>query len=196
MVAITRALAALCSLAIAVPAGATTSTSVAIFNPWASSGLRHGFLVSGKVRGSCRMHSLVSERPDAWRCNAGDDMYDPCFARSPHTYTVVCAEGAFSKRITLMTVAAPLTDTVKLTGELWGLRLRGAPWGLRLIGGDTCVFAQGATDAVAGVRLNYACAKSGWIIGVPNRSTELWTARTVDWPSKHVTKVRIATAIF
>jgi hypothetical protein len=191
-------LLSLCSLTIAltVPALATTSTNVATFNPWASSGLRYGFTVSGNVKGSCGIHSLVSERPDAWRCSADDDMYDPCFARSPHAYVVACAEGPFSKRITLMTVTTPLTDTVKLTGKLWGLRLRGAPWGLRLVNGDTCVFAQGATDAVAGERLNYACREAGWIIGVPDRATALWTARSVDWPNKHVTKVLIATAAF
>jgi hypothetical protein len=197
-VAMTRVLAALCALAIALalPAGATTSTRVAIFNPWASTELRHGFVVSGNVKGACGMHSLVSQRPDAWRCYADDDMYDPCFARSSHTYTVACAEGPFSKRITLMTVTAPLTDTVILTGKLWGLRLRGGPWGLRLVSGDTCVFAQGATDAVAGERLNYACRKTGWIIGVPDRLAPIWTARTVEWPNKHVTKVSIATAVF
>jgi hypothetical protein len=123
-------------------------------------------------------------------------MYDPCFAESPRAGTVACAEGAFSKRITLLTVTAPLTDTLKLTGQLWGLRLRSAPWGLRLVGGDTCVFVEGATDVVAGERLNYACRETRWIIGVPDRSTAIWTARSVDWPNKHVTKVRIATAVF
>jgi hypothetical protein len=95
-----------------------------------------------------------------------------------------------------MTSAKPLADTVKLTGELWGLRLRAAPWGLRLVNGDTCVFAQGATDAVDGSRLNYACGKTGWIIGVPDRSTAIWTARSVNWPNKRVTSVPIAAAIF
>jgi hypothetical protein len=95
-----------------------------------------------------------------------------------------------------MTLTKPLADRVELTGQLWGLRLRGAPWGLRLVNGDTCVFAQGATDDVAGERLNYACAKTGWIIGVPDGSTPFWTARSVDWPNKPVTQVRIATAVF
>jgi len=194
----TRALAALCALtiALAIPASAATQTTVVIFNPWSSSGLRHGFMVSGNVKGSCGMHSLASERPDAWRCIAGDDMYDPCFVRSSDERTLACAESPFSKRVTLMTVTKALADKLKLTGEIWGLRLRGAPWGLHLVSGDTCVFAQGATDAVAGERLNYACRKTGWIIGVPVRSAPIWTARTADWPNKHVTKVSIAMAVF
>jgi hypothetical protein len=104
--------------------------------------------------------------------------------------------------VTLLTVAKPLFDSMKLTGELWGLRLRGAPWGLRLVNGDTCVFAQGATDGFEGERLNYACAKNtGWIFGRPDRSTAVWTARSVHWPeggepSGRVTQVGIATAVF
>lgn len=199
MFPMTRVLAALCAIttALATPApAATAQTTVVIFNPWASSGLRSGFIVSQKVKGSCWTHSLATERPDAWRCMAGNDIYDPCFSSSPHEGMVACAEGPFSKRIVLMTLTKPLTDNVKLTGELWGLRLRSAPWGLRLLSGDRCVFAEGATDAVGGERLNYACAKTGWILGVPDRSTAIWTARSVDWPHNHVTQVRIATAIF
>ena len=68
---------------------------------------------------------------------------------------------------------------------------QGDAWGLRLTSGDTCVFVTGATDVVAGERLNYACAKDGWIIGAPDRSTVTWTAQSVEWPKTHVTLVRL-----
>jgi hypothetical protein len=195
----TRVFAILCAIVFALSAStsaAITHTSVVLFSPWSSSGLRNDFIVSEKVKGSCWTHSLASERPDAWRCMADHDIYDPCFSGSPRKGTVACAEGPFSSRITLLTVAKPLSDTMKLTGDLWGLRLRGAPWGLRLVSGDTCIFAQGATDAIGGERLNYACAKMGWIIGVPDRSTTIWTVRSVNSPNKHVTQVGIMTAVF
>jgi hypothetical protein len=180
---------------------AITHTSVLLFSPWSSGDLRRDFTVSERVKGSCWIHSLASERPDAWRCmedGAGHGIYDPCFSGSTHKNTLACAEGPFSNRITLLTVTKPLADTMKLTGELWGLRLRGSPWGLRLVNGDTCVFAQGATDVFEGERLNYACAKTtGWIFGRPDRSTAIWTARGVDWPkNNHVNQVQIATAVF
>jgi hypothetical protein len=202
----TRVVAALWVLTIAraIPTpAATTQTSVVIFSPWSSSGLRNGFIVSEKVKGSCWTHSLASERPDAWRCmtDAGRGLYDPCFRGSLRKDTLACAAGPFSTRVTLVTVEKPLVDNLKLTGELWGLRLRDAPWGLRLAGGDTCVFVNGATDAVTvkgvGERLNYACAKTGWIIGVPDRSSVVWTASTIVWPNKtHIKQVEIATAVF
>lgn len=195
-----RVLGIICAIVFALAAStpaAITRTRVVLFSPWSSSGLRNGFIVSERVKGSCWIHSLASERSDAWRCMGTDNtIYDPCFVSSSHKRTPACAEGPFSNRVALLTVAKPLTDNVKLTGELWGLRLRGAPWGLRLVNGDTCVFAQGATDAIGDERLNYACAKTGWILGVPDRSTAMWVVRGVNWPNKHVKQVGIATAIF
>lgn len=71
------------------------------------------------------------------------------------------------------------------------------PWGLRLTNGDECVFATGATDAVHGDRLNYACARDDrWIIGDVNQLTPLWTAQSSDYPSKHIKTVFIAEAVF
>jgi len=168
----TRVFAILCAIFFALSASksaAITHTSIALFSPWSSSGLRNGFIVSENVKGSCWTHSLASERADAWRCmtGGGSGLYDPCFRGSPHRDILACVEGPFSNRITLLTVTKPLTDNVKLTGELWGLRLRGAPWGLRLVSGDTCVFAQGATDAIGGERLNYACARTGGSLACP-----------------------------
>lgn len=191
-----RALAVLCAVAslLAVPAPAATRTTVAIFNPWTSSGLRHGFTVSGTAKGSCWTHSLSTDRPDAWRCFEGNDIRDPCFAGPPHAAVVACAEGPFSTKVALLKLSKPLTDGENPTTRM--LQPKGEPWGLRLTSGDTCVFVTGATDAVEGERLNYACAKTGWIIGAPDRSTATWTGRSVEWPKTHVTLARIATAVF
>ena len=92
----TRVFAILCAIVFALSAStsaAITHTSVVLFSPWSSSGLRNDFIVSEKVKGSCWTHSLASERPDAWRCMADHDIYDPCFSGSPRKGTVACAEG-------------------------------------------------------------------------------------------------------
>lgn len=201
-----RVFAMTCAIVFALSVSASaavTHTNVVQFLPWSSGVLRHSLTVSAKVKGSCWTHALASERPDAWRCADYDhSIYDPCFVDSFHQRTLACGEGPFSKRVTLLTVTKPLTDNMKLTGQLWGLRLRGAPWGLRLVNGDTCVFVSGATDGFEGERLNYACAgKTGWIFGSPDRSTAIWTARGVQWPEGrrpggHVTLVGVATAVF
>jgi hypothetical protein len=191
-----RALGACLAVAVAItaPVAGASKTAVVIFQPWANGTLGSGFIVSGKAQGSCFTHSLSTDRPDAWRCFEGNDILDPCFAQSPHSDTVACAESPFSKHMVLLSLKKRLTDGDNATTK-W-LQPKGMPWGLLLTNGDTCVFATGATDAVGGERLNYACRKTGWIVGAPDRSTAVWKARSVNWPDKRVTRVRIATAVF
>jgi hypothetical protein len=195
----TRVVAALCVLAIAlaipVPA-ATTQTSILIFSPWSSGGLQNGFSVAKKAKGYCWTQSLTRDRPDAWRCFIGNDIYDPCFAgqRRP-TVGVACAEDPFSKRVVLLTLTKPLPHNVNPTTR-W-LQPKGEPWGLRLANGDTCFFATGATDVAAGMRMNYECNGNGWIVGFPDRTKPLWTAHAIVWPNKsRLKRVEIAAAVF
>jgi eukaryotic-like serine/threonine-protein kinase len=181
-------------LALAMPANAASETTVTLFSPWSGRGLRDGFTVSEKAQGSCSTHSLVTDRADAWRCFEGDDIIDPCFARALRALAVACAQSPFSHRLVLLSLKKPLSGNENATTR-W-LQPKGEPWGLRLTNGDTCVFATGATDAVRGERLNYACRRTGWIIGAPDRSTAIWSARSVDYPHGNITRVHIAMAIF
>ena len=178
---------------------ALAATNVVLVSPWSNGILRHDLTVSEKATGSCWSRSLVTDRPNAWRCMAGNDIYDPCFSESASSKTVACMKGPFSKDVALMRVTKPLPQTrdpVDTTSELRGLRLRGEPWGLRLSDGETCVFVTGATDVVAGMRLNYACT-NGWGIGLPNRSTAIWeVSYIVSLQNRTLHKKNIATAVF
>lgn len=51
-----------------------------------------------------------------------------------------------------------------------------APWAVALLNGDKCVFATGTAEVVAGIRANYICSH-GVALGLPDRSTRLWTIR-------------------
>ena len=179
---------------VSTSAQAAEKTTIVVFQPWASGTLSSGFKASQRAKGTCYTHSLSTDRPDAWRCFVGDDILDPCFAPSAHSETVACAKSPFSKSVVLLSLQEPLARDDNPTTK-W-LQPKGMPWGLRLSDGGTCVFVTGATDVVAGDRLNYACTTTGWIIGAPDRSRAQWTARSVPWPNKRITRVSIATAIF
>jgi hypothetical protein len=170
-------------------------TTIAYFVPWSPGSLRAGFTVSQRIRGDCWTQSLVSGRPDAWRCEAGNEIYDPCFVGAGGPTKVACAQSPFSKTLVVMRLTKPIRRDAKLASTF--LRPLGLPWGLRLTNGDTCVFVAGATDAVAGERLNYACGKSGWIFGQPDRSGELWVVHSANGPTNaNVRTFRVASAIF
>jgi eukaryotic-like serine/threonine-protein kinase len=169
-------------------------TTIAVFTPWTAHGLSHGMTVSAKAKGSCFTHSLSANRSDAWRCTAGDDIYDPCFAPSPPRAVVACAQGPFARSVVLVSVEKPLGG--KPNSNSW-VRPPRQPWGLRLANGDTCVFMTGATEVVAGQRLNYACTRSGWIVGHVDRSEPTWTVATVASPTeKQIKKLDVEQAVF
>jgi hypothetical protein len=177
------------------PSWAATKTIVIFFLPWTSAGnLQPDFHVVETVSGNCWTDSLSTSRGDAYRCMAHDSIYDPCFAPSKHPHAVACSSDPFAKRIVLFKLTKPLPSPP--TPMTQYLQPHNRPWGLRLTNGDKCSFVTGATDAVNGERLNYACAHDGWIVGLPSQSTPFWSARTSDYPSKHVKRVSIAEAVF
>jgi hypothetical protein len=49
------------------------------------------------------------------------------------------------------------------------------PWMLQLTNGTNCGFLTGATNVVAGQRLNYSCGDGSSLYGQPDRSAGQWT---------------------
>jgi hypothetical protein len=187
---------AACPLLLLSPAAAAQKTVVTMYSPWTASGkLAYNMRVAQTISGDCWTDSIVTSRGGAYRCMAGNDILDPCFAAASHPREVACAPNPFSTRIVMFKLSKPLpSGTTPMTQSL---QPHNQPWGLRLTNGDKCTFAWGATDVVRGERLNYSCeGKDGWIIGQPDHSTPLRTALSSDYPKKHVTRVSIAEAIF
>jgi hypothetical protein len=178
------------------PSMAATKTIVTFFSPWSSSGnLQPTYHVVETLSGYCWTDSIATSRGDAYRCMSGNSIYDPCFTPSAHPHAVACASNPFAKRIILLKLQKPLPSP-PTPAKQW-LQPHNQPWGLRLTNGNTCAFVTGATGAVDGERLNYACAHSnGWIVGQADHATALWTARSTDYPSKHIKHVSIAEVVF
>lgn len=190
-------IAGACTVAtiLLVPARAATRTQTVIYMPWTSNALRHGFGIAARSKGVCSAHSRATTRPDAWQCSAGTDVYDPCFVGIAHTDEVACAETPFSLSIVLVHLGKPLGRSSKAFTR-W-LERKGPPWGLRLASGDKCVYVTGASFLVHGKRLGYACERSGWVVGVPDRAVDLWTVQTVSAPGeKTLLTLPVATAVF
>jgi hypothetical protein len=182
-------------LSLALGAAAAQKTRVAVFQPWASSGVAAGFRVVHTTSGACWEHSLSTDRPDAWRCMAGNDILDPCFSGAPHGDTVACSDDPFSNRLVLMKLTKHLDNRRNPTAEM--LQPKGEPWAVRLTDGDACFFATGATDVAGGMRMNYECKGNTWLAGDANRSAALWTIRSITWPNKtKLIAVGIAEAVF
>ncbi len=186
-----------CVLALiaTAPSMAASKTVVTFFSPWTTAGnLKYDFHVVETVSGNCWTDSLSTSRGDAYRCMAGNSIYDPCFAPAKHPHAVACSNDPFAKRIVLFKLTKPLPSAP--TPMTQWLQPHNQPWGLLLTNGEKCAFETGATDAVHDERLNYQCKDPRWIIGLPDHSTPLWTAQSVNWPNKRITHVSIAQVVF
>ncbi len=91
------AIAAVAALGVAAVCGATESkTVIATYHPTGLVGPTQG--------GSCWTTSIASNRPDAFRCNAGNTIYDPCFRI--RASLVGCPTNAVSSRGVYLTVTS------------------------------------------------------------------------------------------
>jgi hypothetical protein len=162
-----------------VPEVSTTTTSVPPagtklehYQPWtASDTLAHGIAVDGTVSGgNCWTQSIRdSDNEYAWRCMAGNLIYDPCFAPpgASNIEQVACPSSPTSG-VSLMNLSPALTQSgsPRNSGGTYA-------WYLYLSNGQACFRFSGAgPPAVDGVTLDFVCSKGS--AAEPDSRTEPW----------------------
>ena len=142
----------------------TGSTQVIVFHPES--------VPAQERSGSCWSSSAVLDREDAWRCMAGDDIYDPCFSMEGDGQAVICDTNPLdeSKGFKLnLTASLPPHGTIAPEKSAWVFELPD---------GTDCSFMGGATAAFDGQRVNYSCS-DGWFILGELQEGQVWTAQKV-----------------
>ncbi|HZT90752.1 MAG TPA: hypothetical protein VFA05_01805 [Gaiellaceae bacterium] len=161
-------------VAIAPAAGAARrATTKHVFAAFEAGALARGLHVVKEVRGSCWTGSEATDRSDSWRCMSGNFIYDPCFSSAtPGTTShVICASSPFVRGVVELVLTKRLPYAY---GNAHHRATASAPWAVRLTNGVACVALQGATGAIAGMRIGYACSNKGVLVGNPRRSTPTW----------------------
>ena len=161
--------------AIEAPASAqqiNAVTRVRIFTPFSPTGLNSGLTVKERVNGSCMAGSLAdASRVDAWRCSAGNQMYDPCFENNfGERGLLACVQMPWTNSVTMLRPISPLPAAENDKGDPGEI----LPWALELANGQRCVLLTGATGAVAGMRINYECSDGYYVAGPIDRTLPLW----------------------
>ncbi len=107
--------------------------------------------VAARVTGTCWTNSITVRAALAYRCLAGNQIMDPCFAPATQTAptTVACVAAPWDAA-TLLTVTGPLPPAPTE-------HLPPHPWALQLANGARCVASTGTAPSVDGVTLNYVC---------------------------------------
>lgn len=159
------------------PASATQQpaapTQVRLFAPFNPGGLAVGLAVTDEVSGNCFAGSVASpERPDAWRCSAGNAILDPCFQDvTGGSGTLACAEEPFSADVVVLTLTEELPQPTATGEPDFAAAL---PWAVELENGRRCVVLTGATAPLAGMRINYGCDDGSRVAGPVDRTAPLW----------------------
>ena len=127
--------------------GAVQATQVITFLPAVPKGRRRS--------GDCWTESAAVDRPAAWRCAAGNEIYDPCFTVAGLKDAVVC--GADPAR---RTAGFVLTLTKPLPARATSQVAEPLPWMLKLADGSVCELTTGTAAQVDGQDVPYECSDS------------------------------------
>lgn len=169
-------------------------TEVRVIVPFGPGGLSSSLTVIARATGSCWTPSVASgNRPDAWRCMAGNRIHDPCFVGFTGAAQVAACFGSpWSSDVVLLTLSDPLPGDVNRPPGL----LTGPPWAVELASGERCTMLTGATWGVAGMRVNYGCPGDASIVGEIDRSAPAWRAFVLRAGAAVMSQVAIRAAYY
>jgi hypothetical protein len=175
--------------AVTGPGAAAEQTQRVNVSPVTSAGAAvRGYRVTSHAAGaSCEPGSEAIGQ--AYRCFAGNGVYDPCWAEKAATPTVLCVADPWLHTAAELKVSSPLSAIPSEsgastgqpstgqpgTGQSWA----GEPWGVQLTSGQRCLLAQGAHNSFHGQVIDYYCTSSLSLLRGLDHAPATWTARSV-----------------
>ncbi len=153
-------------------------TAVHIYAPYSAEG-KLTVHVTKTTAGECFTGSIISQRSDAWRCNDGNELQDPCFAAVLNARSVVCPQnGPWSGELLRITLAKGLPSNganILRDNNAAKEPLADPAWAIELANGARCLFLAGTSSIVAGLRQNYECTAGWTLYGNETRSAQPWS---------------------
>jgi hypothetical protein len=171
---------------------AGSPTKAILYQAFTASG-KPAIRVTKTVHGFCWEGSLAAARNDAWRCQSGNELFDPCFSSSKAKGIVLCVSEPWTTSAVKIKLTKPLPKPYAGKPSTKGL-----PWGIKTTSGLRCTFATGGTAAIGHVRANYLCLSGQeWLWGSPSRKSEPWTIYIAPLTATKLSaRVKIAVAWF
>lgn len=164
-------------------------TQIKIFHPFVKQAINPSLKISNKISGYCWVPSLRTQRPNAWRCMAGNVIHDPCFVNAAiNSKSAVCIDEPWQTSVTLMQLTKPLPKTKPMTFN----PQQAQAWFVELSNGARCQFLTGATGIVNGQRLNYGCDQNNfYIIGDLDKTSHTWYANYYNLKNQSSEKIAV-----
>jgi hypothetical protein len=107
----------------------------------------------------------------AFRCFAGNVVYDPCWMQHSASVAVLCPLSPWSHKVVRLRISQLDSYPEDRNGNF--------PWGIRLANGYHCVAAQGTHDRFHGRVVDYVCSHRVALLRPINRRHKSWTVHTI-----------------
>lgn len=147
-------------------------TQLKLYRPFAETTKHPTPQIIKVLNGYCLQHSSKITREDAWRCMAGNQVYDPCFINTYGT-----------KKQAICPLSPWFSDSVRIKFEkpLHGDGVRHEsldmsrhyPWAVKLPDGSAC-YAVEPGDFYEGLPVRYFCSQDKILIGDLRRCAAKW----------------------
>ena len=154
--------------AVGAPAAAAAGTRILKVSPTTAEGvLAPAYAIGQSVaRAHCEAGSDVLA--GVYRCFAGNEVLDPCWAESGAAPAVLCLPAPWSHEVIRLALQAPLETSPPGPLEVWGVRLAS---------GQRCLAAQGAHGLISARVVDYECPDRLVLVGQPDRGHAEWRIR-------------------
>jgi hypothetical protein len=171
VVSVAVTMLAACSSAAPRPAALTATRQIHVSPVGPDGRPVSGYRTTQTVaNASCEAGSEAIGR--AYRCFAGNSLYDPCWAERAAAPTVLCLPFPWSVTDIRLEVGAPLSAIPAEPGT-------SEPWGVELATGQRCVLLQGAHSLFAGRVIDYYCNAGLSLLRGLTQTAPVWRAASV-----------------
>jgi len=138
---------------------------------------------------NCWLRSFASPRPDAYRCSARHEVYDPCFAVAFRNNILVCPTAPWNSRYLVLKAVPPLADIPREDAKLHVTNGLSHPspvpssitsiphyvWAVELTNGARCFRLTGGAIGQENLTVDFVCSNNGQTVGSVNRISPLWS---------------------
>ncbi|MBA2657135.1 MAG: hypothetical protein H0U70_09170 [Tatlockia sp.] len=121
--------------------------------------------------GECWQQSQRIKREDAWRCQAEEKIFDPCFIKpSTHEKELFCPDSPWVKNGLMINLASPLNNSQHRSLDL----SEAFPWAVELKSGEKCE-AVDEGQVYDGLQVHYRCNNQSLLLGHVQRCDAQWS---------------------
>ncbi|MBA2711252.1 MAG: hypothetical protein H0U57_11750 [Tatlockia sp.] len=123
-----------------------------------------------KMAGECWQQSERIKREDAWRCQAEEKVYDPCFINLQNPKEALCPESPWSKHAALIHLTKTADNSLHSALDM----AETLPWAVELTTGEKCQ-AIDKGEVYDGLEIRYHCNNQTQLFGRVQRCKSEWS---------------------